>query len=306
MKIDGATVRYAPLFEILDALAADVAFHHCGGKRFVGHTIVTACVDGVRAAPINVFTDLKLQGYISYVGNSSMEVNIDMVTADSDDSLKIVGSMFFTMVSRNEETKKGEPVPRLLIETEDDKLREESAKERVARRKQQTSVSLSLKPPLPSEVELMHNLYLKSSEVMQSTESSSLSSIPRNYKWMRDTCLKNTLFMAPQQRNQNGKMFGGYLMRVAYDLAWTTALTFFGHTAPDNDSNGVSDNTSGNGSANASSSSSTKQLDVKLRAVDDIQFVRPAEVGDVLEFEAQAIYVEDMRVAIKVRNVYEC
>jgi hypothetical protein len=70
----GTTVRYGLLFEILDALAADIAYRHCGGLSS-SYTIVTAAVDGVQAsANIDISNDLKLQGYISYVGSSSMEV----------------------------------------------------------------------------------------------------------------------------------------------------------------------------------------------------------------------------------------
>jgi hypothetical protein len=72
---NGKTVRHGLLFEILDALAADIAYRHCGGG-FGQQTIVTAAVDGVQASSnIDISNDLKIQGYISYVGRSSMEVD---------------------------------------------------------------------------------------------------------------------------------------------------------------------------------------------------------------------------------------
>lgn len=45
MMDNGKTVRYGKLFELLDALAADVAYRHCGGRESK-LTIVTASVDG--------------------------------------------------------------------------------------------------------------------------------------------------------------------------------------------------------------------------------------------------------------------
>lgn len=45
MMDNGKTVRYGKLFELLDALAADVAYRHCGGNNS-NLTIVTASVDG--------------------------------------------------------------------------------------------------------------------------------------------------------------------------------------------------------------------------------------------------------------------
>jgi acyl-CoA hydrolase len=75
MMDNGKTVRYGKLFELLDALAADVAYRHCGGKDSQ-LTIVTASVDGVRNfANINIVDDVKMQGYITYTGSSSMEVS---------------------------------------------------------------------------------------------------------------------------------------------------------------------------------------------------------------------------------------
>jgi acyl-coenzyme A thioesterase 9 len=64
------------------------------------------------------------------------------------------------------------------------------------------------------------------------------------YKWMKNTQFKNTVLMHMQERNVHGKIFGGYLMKVAYELAWSTAVTFFGVPA------------------------------VTFAAVDDIQFVK--------------------------------
>lgn len=75
MMDDGKTVRYGKLFELLDALAADVAYRHCGGKGSP-LTIVTASVDGVKNfTKIDIVDDIKMQGYITYTGTSSMEVN---------------------------------------------------------------------------------------------------------------------------------------------------------------------------------------------------------------------------------------
>ncbi len=79
---DGYTLRFGKLFEIMDALAADVAYRHaCSPLNFAAEarqvTIVTAFVDGMRNfASIKVADELRLQAYVSYVGNSSMEVRL--------------------------------------------------------------------------------------------------------------------------------------------------------------------------------------------------------------------------------------
>ena len=39
VRSDGKTIRFGKLFEILDALAADVAYRHCGAGTFMVHVI---------------------------------------------------------------------------------------------------------------------------------------------------------------------------------------------------------------------------------------------------------------------------
>ncbi len=75
-KPNGHSIRYGKLFEILDALAADVGYRHAGSRED-GLTIVTASVDELKMfADISLNNDLRLQAYLSYVGKSSMEVRL--------------------------------------------------------------------------------------------------------------------------------------------------------------------------------------------------------------------------------------
>lgn len=45
---------------------------------------------------------------------------------------------------------------------------------------------------------------------------------------IKDTCLQNSLMCQPQQRNIHGRIFGGFLMRRALELAFATAYAFAG------------------------------------------------------------------------------
>lgn len=45
---------------------------------------------------------------------------------------------------------------------------------------------------------------------------------------IKETCLQNSLVCQPEQNNIHGQIFGGYLMRKAYDLAYATAYSFVG------------------------------------------------------------------------------
>ena len=45
---------------------------------------------------------------------------------------------------------------------------------------------------------------------------------------LRDTRLENSLICQPQQRNIHGRIFGGFLMHRAFELAFSTAYAFAG------------------------------------------------------------------------------
>ena len=43
---------------------------------------------------------------------------------------------------------------------------------------------------------------------------------------MSSTEHKSVHLMHSQERNRHGNIFGGYLMRLTYELAWSTALLY--------------------------------------------------------------------------------
>ena len=43
---------------------------------------------------------------------------------------------------------------------------------------------------------------------------------------MEDNRLKNVIICFPEQRNLYNKIFGGFLMRQAFELAWTSVALF--------------------------------------------------------------------------------
>lgn len=100
IEADGKTVRYGKLFEILDGLAADVGYRHSTGMK-EELSIVTACVDEMSVkSNILITNDLKLQGYLTYVGKTSMEVAIEMISIDPNGGATYIGKSQFIMVAR--------------------------------------------------------------------------------------------------------------------------------------------------------------------------------------------------------------
>ena len=51
--------------------------------------------------------------------------------------------------------------------------------------------------------------------------------LPVNHVWMEDSKLKNVIVCFPEQRNLYNKIFGGFLMRQAFELAWTNMAVFW-------------------------------------------------------------------------------
>ncbi|XP_048446999.1 acyl-coenzyme A thioesterase 2, chloroplastic-like [Pyrus x bretschneideri] len=78
---------------------------------------------------------------------------------------------------------------------------------------------------------------------------------------LRYTRLGNSLICQPQQRNMHGRIFGGFLMHRAFELAFSTAYAFAG-------------------------------LVPCFLEVDHIDFLKPVDVGDFLCFRSCVLYTE--------------
>ena len=143
--------------------------------------------------------------------------------------------------------------------------------------------SLVRSPPTADEVALLHSLLMPTSSSSSpplspspSSSSSSSSSLRPSLPFpsaspsirpkvarLAATTMRSSSMTQPQERNTNGKMFGGSLMRGAYELARTVAYVF-----------------GGPGSRPF------------LVASDRIAFLSPVEVGSVLEFTGSVVYCE--------------
>ena len=118
------------LLKWIDELAGIVAIRHCGG------TVTTAAIDNLQfQAPAYTGDMIVLQGRVTYVGRTSMEVRVDTYREALDSSRELINVAYMDMVSIN---CKGQPeeVPDLLLETDDQRQEYEAAKKRKQLRKQ--------------------------------------------------------------------------------------------------------------------------------------------------------------------------
>ena len=118
------------LLKWIDELAGIVAIRHCGG------TVTTAAIDNLQfQAPAYTGDMIVLQGRVTYVGRSSMEIRVDTYREALDGTREIINRAYIDMVCIN---CKGQPeeVPDLLLETEEQRQEYEAAKKRKDLRKQ--------------------------------------------------------------------------------------------------------------------------------------------------------------------------
>ena len=92
---------------------------------------------------------------------------------------------------------------------------------------------------------------------------------PENSVWFEDAKLKNLIICQPENRNRFNKIFGGFIMRQAFELAWANAYVF-GKSRP------------------------------FCMHMDDIWFRAPVEIGALLYFNSQICYTQDNYIQTRV------
>lgn len=117
------------LLKWIDEIAGIVATRHSGA------TVTTAAIDNLQfQAPAHVGELVVLQGRVTYVGRSSMEIRVDTYREDLTGKREVINRAYMDMVAIDRQGKAIE-VPDLLPETEEEKQEYEAAKKRKEMRK---------------------------------------------------------------------------------------------------------------------------------------------------------------------------
>lgn len=140
-------------------------------------------------------------------------------TTDLSDSVALVAN--FTFVARDSKTGKSAVINKISPETEREKVLWKEAEERNQMRKQKRGQQR--KEIEDSEADRLKELLAEGRIFCDMPALADRDSI-----LIRDTCLQNSLMCQPQQRNIHGRIFGGFLMRRAFELAFATAYAFAG------------------------------------------------------------------------------
>nr|AAC02743.1 hypothetical protein [Arabidopsis thaliana] len=263
-------IRTGKLVEDLDALAGTISFKHCGGDSSARSMIlVTASVDRIiMKRPIRVDTDLSIVGAVTWVGRSSMEMQLQVLqiqdTNNSSESVALEAN--FTFVARDAQTGKSAPINQVVPETEHEKFLWKEAEERNKLRKQKRAQGKEEHEKL-KDLERLNELLAEGRVFLDMPALADRNSI-----LIKDTSHENSLICQPQQRNIHGRIFGGFLMRKAFELAFSNAYTFAG-------------------------------VSPRFLEVDRVDFIKPVDVGNFLRFKSRVLYTEATSSAEPLINI---
>ena len=214
------SLRIGRILEILDYIGVTTTYKYLYQTREEEKlaTVVTACVDNMNFyAPIDANSDLIITSYASYVGSSSIEVQIDLWQDQpakdngfTDDGQSLKASAVFLFVARDKKDhSKSFKVPALSFDGEEDaercNMRYQIGLKHQQKRKRESQDSLWKKAPSQEENDFVHKYFVNSIE-----KDGKIN--------IRDTLMEKNLLMHTQDRNLHGKIFGGFVMREAFEI----------------------------------------------------------------------------------------
>ncbi|NWR74369.1 ACOT9 thioesterase, partial [Centropus unirufus] len=275
------SVRFGRILEDLDSLGVLICYTHTKqeGQPRSPLSIVTALVDKIILCKkiIQPDCDIKFTGNVSWVGKTSMEVKMHMLQLHDGDYSRVLDATF-VMVARDPENKRPAFVNPLIRETHEEEEIFKQGELNKLKRIDFSTASLLKMAPTSEERNIIHNLFLNTLDTRQEREGwrkTESRKLPPNSVWMEDTKLKSLEICHPQQRNIFNRIFGGFLMRKAFELGWATACNY-GCPRP------------------------------FVVSVDDIMFQRPVEVGSLLMLSGQVCYAEKNYIQVRVHSeVYD-
>lgn len=197
--------RFGLLLEVLDKLAEETALDYV--RRIHPEArVVTAAIDNIMIRnAADVTRDLVLHARINTVGRSSVEVGIRVEHPDFP-SLHIA-SCYFTMVARSGSGEGATSLSLPPLDYVDELEKRRQAKALQSRESHREEQAAALEPPGREEYALLQRLHLAQEEP---GFGGLLAGKLTTESWER---------MYPEQENVPKTIFGGYLIRRAYELS---------------------------------------------------------------------------------------
>ena len=156
----------------------------------------------------------------SFTGESSLVIRIDAESRRSDAQSGLL-TADFTFVARDAISNSAVRVPQLLVQGQSQQSEWQMVQDRVALRKaQRAAAAHDVRDCFSSAASALLEQGRLLTELPGPSKGSAILSAA--------TALENTFVTQPQTRNMSGRVFGGFLMKRAFELAFSTAYMFSG------------------------------------------------------------------------------
>lgn len=245
-------LRFGLTLEVLDKLAEETALAYVQRSEPEAR-VVTAAIDSIRVRhPADVTRDLRFLARVNYVGKTSLEVGIRV--EQEGNPARHIASCYFTMVARLGERSVAIPPLQYVDELEARRARRARERRDKLRRQEQEA----LEPPTRTEYEMLTRLHRAQDEP---GFHGCLAGNLVTHSWER---------VFPEQENVPRKIFGGYLIHRAFELASIHADELASHRTV-------------------------------VAAVNRINFLRPVRIGDTLRFTSRIVYTGRTSISVEAK-----
>ncbi|KAI9026775.1 HotDog domain-containing protein [Hyaloraphidium curvatum] len=263
-------VRVGRTLEDLDSLSGTVAFAHVAdgmGEGSAKPTLVTASVDEVRVnRRLALDKDMVMSGRVVWTGASSldvlMEVRQDGPAAKRDGGDAAASApqtepslvALFSYVALDPVTRKPTRVPPVVPSTDADRALFAERQAIADARRQRRKLPPSSAPPLAPPASALLARLRRASSLMFDLPALT----PPRFLPVPSTRLDDAFLTHPQDRNTAGRIFGGFLLRRAFELSFAAAFLFSG----------------------------ARPTFVRC---DEVSFAAPVDAGELLRFSARVL-----------------
>ena len=244
------------MMEDLDALAGNIAFFHVDTGEKDLPIIVTASVDRIRLRQRpDVSSNQTLSGQVTWTGTSSMEIRMQCTDESSTDDKEWLEA-YVTFVTLDPATKKPIKIPPVIPQTDEEKIMFEQGAARAAAKKRRRQQHHKSSEASSFVDDMAESLLAQAGPLLNMPSLADPHSI-----LMQATKMQNAMIAQPQVQNLHNRIFGGFLMRRAFELAFSNAYVFGG----------------------------SRPIFLE---VDEVSFTSPVDVGDLLVFNSRVLYTE--------------
>jgi len=258
-------MRFGLLLEVLDKIAEETALKYVH-RSSPDARVVTAAIDDIFVRHVaDVTRDIVFHARINHVGRSSLVVGIRV--EQPGEPVNHIASCHFTMVARAGRGDQECSVALPPLEYLDELELKRAAKAVTSRTEYQRQQALLAGPPSREEFEMLDQLHKTQDEVDLAGRRVHDASCFRGYKAGR-LVTDSWERMFPEKENVPRSIFGGYLIRRAFELSSICADL----VAPDRSI---------------------------IAAVTRINFFQPVRIGDTLHFTSRVVYTSGSFICVE-------